>query len=68
MPAEITYNGYHLPTLAKIARELGRPTDDKLADIIWHLSNAVPVEVATDFMEQAGYEPFKGFPLRRKRS
>lgn len=64
----ITFNGYHLPTLAKIARELGRPTDDQLAGIIWRLSNSVPVEVATDFMEQAGYEPFKGFPLRRKRS
>ena len=66
----ITFDGYHLPTVARLAQELGRPTNDGLAEFIWRLSNSasLPVEIAVDFMEAAGYEPFKGFPLRRKRS
>ena len=67
---DITFNGYHLPTLARLAREFGSPTNDGLAEFLWRLSNSasLPVEIAVDFMEAAGYEPFKGFPLRRKRS
>jgi len=66
---DVTFNNYHLPTLARLARELGSPTHDGLAEFLWRLSNSasLPVEIAVDFMEAAGYEPFKGFPLRKKR-
>lgn len=69
MMQNITFNGFHLPTVAKTARELGSPTDSDLAALIWRLSNAasLPVEIATDFMREAGYEPFKGFPLQRRK-
>lgn len=68
MLQNITYNGYHLPTLARLARELNRPTQDDFAEFLWRLHNSpsLPVEIATRFMEEAGYEPFKGFPLQRK--
>lgn len=66
----LTFNGYHLPTLARLARELHRPIDNAFAEFVWRLSNTptLPVEHATAFMEEAGYEPFKGFPLQRRRS
>jgi hypothetical protein len=65
----VTFNGYHLPTIAKLAKELGSPKDDLLANFIWRLSNSqsLPVNVATDLMEEAGYVAFSGFPLKRKR-
>jgi hypothetical protein len=64
----VTFNGYHLPTLAKLARELGSPTNNGFAEFLWrlHNSNALPVELSTSLMEEAGYEAFKGFPLQRK--
>ena len=64
----ITYNGYHLPTLAKLAHETGNPTGDALAEIIWRLSNreTLPYRIAEEFMLEAGYVPFVGFPLQRR--
>jgi len=63
----ITINGLHLPTLAKIARELGSPTDDAFAEYLWRLSNYLqPVEYAVQLMQEAGYKPFAGFPLQRR--
>jgi hypothetical protein len=66
----ITFNGYNLYTIARLALHLGRPTDDAFAAFIWELSNRpnLPVEIAVSFMESAGYVPFEGFPLKRKRS
>lgn len=63
---DVTFDGYHLPTLAKLAWKLDKPTDDKFAEFIWRLSNTptLPVEIATEFMEAAGYVPFAGFPLQ----
>lgn len=64
----LTFEGYHLPTVARIARDLGSPTGDRFAEFLWRLHNspALPVEVAQEFMREAGYEPFKGFPLLKK--
>jgi hypothetical protein len=66
----VTFNGYNLYTVARIALQLGRPTDDKFAELVHRLSNSpsLPVEIAASFMESAGYVPFEGFPLKRKRS
>lgn len=63
---DLSYNGLHLPTLARLAREMNSPTDTDFAEYLWRLSNAssLPVEVAQRFMRAAGYEPFVGFPLR----
>ena len=62
---DISFNGWHLPTLARLARELGNPTRGQFAAFLWDLSNkpTFPVELATDLMQEAGYEPFKGYPL-----
>ena len=64
----ITFDGYHLPTLVRLAKELGSPTNDGLAEVIWRLSNrnTMPLKVACDFMSEAGYLPFMGFPLMRE--
>jgi hypothetical protein len=64
----VTFDGYHLATLSKLARQLGSPTGDAFAEFIWRLHNrsTLPVEIAVDFMEAAGYQPFQGFPLKRK--
>jgi hypothetical protein len=66
----ITFNGFNLYTVARIAQHLGRPTDDRFAELVHRLSNSpsLPVEIASSFMESAGYVPFEGFPLKRKRS
>jgi hypothetical protein len=65
---DVVFEGYHLPTLAKLAQEMGTPRWGTLAAIIWQLSSkALPVEVAMDFMHAAGYVPFKGYPLERSK-
>jgi hypothetical protein len=64
---QITFNGYHLPTLAKLARDLGRPTCDAFAEFIWHFTSSehgLPVPLAKQFMAAAGYKPFVGLPLQ----
>jgi hypothetical protein len=63
----ITFDGYHLPTLAKLARELGSPTNDALAEFFWTTSNraTLPQPIASEWMREAGYVPFVGFPLKR---
>ena len=62
------YNGYHLRTLARLARELDSPINDAFAEFIWRLSNRVtlPPETARAFMDACGYQAFAGFPLKRK--
>lgn len=62
----VTYNGLHLPTVARVAREMNSPTDTAFAEYLWRLSNAssLPIDIARRFMRAAGYEPFVGFPLR----
>jgi len=67
---EITFDGYHLPTLAKVCRELNSPSDGALAEFVWRLSNspAMPIMLAAEFLRSAGYVPFKGYPLQRRRS
>jgi len=64
---EVTFNGFHLPTLARLAHHLGCPIDDSFAEFIWRLSNydSLPGTVAAEFMKEAGYSPFRGFPLVR---
>lgn len=63
----ITFNGYHLPTLARAARENGRPIDDVLAELIWRIScnESLPRPIAVAFMAEAGYIAWQGFPLTR---
>jgi hypothetical protein len=66
---DITVNGYHLPTLAKVIRDMGSPTEGPVAAIAWNISvrASVPAEISAQFLEAAGYEPFQGYPLERKR-
>ena len=63
---DVSYNGINLPTLARVARDLGSPTTGGFAEYLWRLSNdlTLPVEYAARFMRAAGYEPFVGYPLR----
>ncbi len=65
---DITFNGYHLPTIAQLAKELGSPINGAFAELIWHLSNrdTLPYTIAVEFMEEAGYVAFQGFPLVRR--
>lgn len=54
--------------IAKTARELEMPTDDAFAEALWRWSNRpreVALGIAERTMREAGYEPFKGFPLQR---
>jgi hypothetical protein len=60
---QITFNGYHLPTLSKVAREIGRPICDAFAEFIWQLTSS-DVRLAKEFMAAAGYKPFVGPPLQ----
>jgi hypothetical protein len=62
---DATFNGLHLPTVARIAREMGSPIKGSFAAFLWSLSNreTLPVELATDLMKEAGYKPFCGYPL-----
>ena len=64
---DITFDGYHLPTLAKIARAIGRPTTGAFASLMWELSNraTLPSTLAVELMVTAGYQPFQGYPLKR---
>ncbi len=65
MNLNLTFNGYHLPTVSRLCKELGSPREGDLAEFIWRLSTsaALPVSVAQEFMRSAGYEPFRGYPL-----
>lgn len=64
---DVTVNGYHLPTIARLARDLDSPTTGDVAAKVWGLStmNILPAALAERFMLAAGYEPFKGYPLQR---
>jgi ribonuclease HI len=65
MNINLTLDGYHLPTIARLCKELGSPTQGPLAEFVWRLSNfaALPFAAAEEFMRSAGYVPFKGYPL-----
>jgi hypothetical protein len=66
MLPEVTAEGYHLGTLARLCRVLGCPKADALASLVWRLSvHILPVSLAEDFMRACGYVPFQGFPLTR---
>ena len=62
----VLHGGYHLATIAKLCRELGSPTHGDLAALVWRLScdEKIPSDVAREFMRDAGYTPFKGYPLK----
>lgn len=64
---DITFNGWHLPTLAKATKLAGSPTEGGLAHLVWNLSNytGLPLDDAREFMEEAGYLSFAGYPLTR---
>jgi hypothetical protein len=64
---DVTFSGYHLPTVARLAREQGSPELGDLAWQIWKIStaDALPVEMALRFMWAAGYKAFVGYPLQR---
>jgi len=70
MLPEVTVEGFHLGTLARLCRVLGCPTDDRLASLVWRLSclSAVSPSLGADFMRACGYVPFKGFPLVRAKT
>jgi ribonuclease HI len=65
MNSNFTSNGYHLPTISRLCKEVGSPRKGYLAEFVWRLSNsaALPVGVAREFLRSAGYAPFKGYPL-----
>ncbi len=65
MNTNLTFNGYHLPTVARLCQELGSPTEGALAEFVWRLSNSdsLSIAAAQEFMRSAGYVPFKGYPL-----
>lgn len=67
MNTDLTFNGYHLPTIARLCQEFGSPTEGALAEFVWRLSNsdALPAAAVQEFMRSAGYEPFKGYPLAK---
>src|SRR2546423_7436207 len=67
MQSDTTFQGYHLPTLAKLCKELNSPTEGELAAFVWRLSNmsTLPSTVAEEFLRSAGYKPFTGYPLTR---
>ena len=64
---DILFDGYHLPTLAKIARAIGKPTEGAFANLLWEPSNrdSLPAILAMELMVAAGYRPFHGYPLKR---
>lgn len=70
MLPEVTAEGFHLGTLARLCRLLGRPTSDSLASLVWRLSclSAVTPSLGADFMRACGYKPFVGFPLQRAKT
>lgn len=70
MLPEISAEGFHLGTLARLCRVLGCPTEDRLAAIVWRLSclSTIGVPLAEDFMRACGYVPFQGFPLTRMKT
>ncbi len=39
MQSNVTVNGYHLPTLARLCKELDSPAQGALAEFIWRLQN-----------------------------
>jgi hypothetical protein len=65
---DVMFNGYHLPTVVRLAREAGIEPDSQFAWVLWRLSNAetLPVELAKEMMIQAGFVPFAGYPLVRR--
>jgi ribonuclease HI len=65
MNIQFTFDGYQLPTISRLCKELGSPTEGHLAEFVWRISNssALPVGVAQEFLRSAGYVPFKGYPL-----
>ncbi len=67
MQTDLTFNGYHLPTLARVIKEMGSPTEGYAACLIWNLTNmaSLPVPYAEELARAAGYEPFQGYPLTR---
>ena len=64
----ITINGYHLPTLAKLVKELGSPSTGKLASIVWDISTraSLPYAYGESFMIACGYKPYRGYPLTKE--
>jgi hypothetical protein len=64
---DCVFNGYNLADLARQCRAAGCPTNTALAELVWFLSNraALPVSVGEEFMREAGYIPYQGFPLKR---
>jgi hypothetical protein len=65
MLPEVIVEGFHLRTMARICRELERPTGGPLAGLVWRLSTTslLGITLAEDFMRACGYVPFCGFPL-----
>jgi hypothetical protein len=62
----VTFDGYNLPTLARATRALECPTDGGIAWLVWRISNSdrLPAAIADEFMREAGYVPFQGYPLK----
>jgi hypothetical protein len=56
--------------LAIAARELGRPKTGEFAFKLWQLLSKdfpFPVRQSKQIYEACGYEPFRGYPLTRKK-
>jgi hypothetical protein len=60
---DLTVNNYHLPTLVQLLRDAGSPTEGKLPAVAWQVSNILPWEYGHEFLTEAGYKPFQGYPL-----
>lgn len=70
MLPEVTCEGFHLRTVARLCRSLESPIDNGLAAIVWRLSTTsfLDSSLAADFLRACGYKPFQGFPLQRLKS
>jgi hypothetical protein len=63
---DITYNGYHLPTLVRMANNIPQLRyDTHFTGLLWDISNHVPYDIGKALLIESGFKPFVGFPLQR---
>jgi hypothetical protein len=65
---DISVNGYHLPTLAKVVREMGSPCDGPISTICWNIAVVAGYRspAARAFLAACGYEATAAYPLKRE--
>lgn len=60
------YDVEHKDRLVAEARQAGRPTTGPTAEAIWRFSNVATAPLAVSLLEEAGYQIWQGYPLKRR--